>query len=99
LDAGVLLADLCAAIENPAVRHKGAAPIGYLAGRTGPNRVTCSGLIGQAVLRQPESPYGQALRESLRRRWTYGEITPADLARAAHLVHAAAPSPIEQVFA
>lgn len=83
LDSGQLWDDLTAVVKNPEVRHKGMAPIAYLTGQTDPECVTCSGLIGNAILRQPDSPLAKALGEVLHRRFLPGEITPADLARAA----------------
>jgi hypothetical protein len=86
IDAGQLASDLERSIRNRAIRHKRFAPFSYLFGRTRPDRVTCSGLIGQAILCQPLSPLAQALDRALRERFTYGEITPADLARAAAIL-------------
>jgi hypothetical protein len=85
-DARHLAADLERSIQNPAIRHKRFAPFSYLFGRTRADRVTCSGLIGQAILCQPLSPLARALHRALRERFTYGEITPADLARAAAIL-------------
>lgn len=82
IDARQLLRDLQERISCPAVRHKSANPLLYLLGSTRPDRVTCSSLIGLAILRQDSTPLERALRLALRERFTYGEITPADLARA-----------------
>ncbi|HWB84037.1 MAG TPA: hypothetical protein VG675_07850 [Bryobacteraceae bacterium] len=88
IDGRHLLADLQNIIADPAVRHKGAAGApAYIFGRTRSDRVICSSLIGNAILRQPESVMAQALKQALRERFTYGEITPADLARAAAILH------------
>ncbi|MEQ1948838.1 MAG: hypothetical protein ABL995_16730 [Bryobacteraceae bacterium] len=81
-----LRADLEAAIAEPSILHRRLDPIGYLLGHVRPDRVTCSGLIGTAILRQELSPFATALRKALRERMTWGEITPADLARAAAIL-------------
>jgi hypothetical protein len=86
IDARQLAADLERSIQNRAIRHKRFAPFSYVFGRTRADRVTCSGLIGQAILCQPLSPLARALHRALRERFTYGEITPADLARAAAIL-------------
>ncbi len=84
IDAGRLLADLESAIEDRSVRHKGLSGIlAYAFGTTRPDRVICSSLIGNAILRQPDSPLAKALKQAMRERWNYGEIAPADLARMA----------------
>jgi hypothetical protein len=85
LDSAQLLKDLEDRIADRAVRHL-CAPWAFVMGRTSPHRVTCSGLIGEAILRQPGSPAAVALRQALRGRFTYGEITPADIARAAAIL-------------
>ncbi len=77
-----LLSDLEEFVYRPSIRHRGFDLPGYLLGLPGRNRVTCSGLIGGAILRQDTAPLARALRQALRERFTYGEITPADLARA-----------------
>ena len=81
-----LLSDIQEPIYRTEVRHRGMDPFGYFLGLTSSNRVTCSGLIGGAILRQNDSPLAKALRQALRERWSYGEITPADLARAAAIL-------------
>jgi hypothetical protein len=86
IDARQLLAHLHEGVRNPAIRHKGFAPFSYICGRTRPDRVTCSSFIGNAILRQPSSPLARALRRALRERLTYGEISPADLARASAIL-------------
>jgi hypothetical protein len=85
IDARQLAADLERSIQNRAIRHRRFAPFSYLFCRTRTDRVTCSGLIGQAILRQPLSPLAEALGRALRE-FTYGEITPADLAHAAAIL-------------
>jgi len=87
IDPGKLLSDLEAVIADSKVRHKGSAPLSYFLGITPQNRVTCSSLIGRAILRQPSQPLAQALRQALKERFTYGEIAPADLARAAAILN------------
>ncbi|MEQ1884249.1 MAG: hypothetical protein ABL967_04255 [Bryobacteraceae bacterium] len=82
--------DLQCAVSNPLIRHQ-SAPWAFIAGQTDQQRVTCSGLIGEAILRQPGSLAAAALRQSLDDRYTYGEITPADLARTAALLGLADP--------
>jgi hypothetical protein len=100
IDAHELLADLRRSIQDHKIRHKGIAPFSYLFGRTPANRVTCSGFIGQAILRQESTPLAAALRCALRERFTYGEISPADLARAAAILRLApkgAAEPIRKI--
>lgn len=66
-------------IADPQCRHKTAWDFGsYLRGTILADRVTCSGMIGRAVLEQPDSAFASALR----RVPTHGEIAPADLMRA-----------------
>jgi hypothetical protein len=95
LDAARLLADLEERIGDPAVRHQrapwafvfGWTSVGWTSvGRACSRRVTCSGLIGEAILRQAASPAAAALRQALKERFTYGEITPADMARCASIL-------------
>ncbi|HTW63739.1 MAG TPA: cupin domain-containing protein [Bryobacteraceae bacterium] len=86
IDAHRLRDDLVRLIADPNIRHRGIAPFSYLFGRTRADRVTCSGFIGQAILRQEGAPLAAALRRALRERFTYGEIAPADLARAAAIL-------------
>ena len=88
LDAGRFRASLERSIADPNCRHKGKRDIlSYLRGTTPANRVTCSGFIGRAILEQPDSVFALALRRVLRHRITYGEITPANLLRAAILLN------------
>lgn len=82
IDSTRLLRDLAERIASPAVRHKGSNPLPYIFGLTHPDRVTCSSFIGLAILRQESSPLARALRQALAERFTYGEISPSDLARA-----------------
>ncbi|MGD0618588.1 MAG: hypothetical protein ABSB67_13085 [Bryobacteraceae bacterium] len=82
IDCERLYQDLVQRIENPDVRQKMATDwIDFALGRMDPDVVTCSGLIGQCILRQPSSPLAAALRKAMKERVTYGEITPNDLAR------------------
>lgn len=88
IDSRQLLTDLQSTISDPGIRHKnGAAALSYLLGTTREDHVTCSSLIGRAILRQPSQSLARALREALEQRLTYGEITPADLARAAAILN------------
>lgn len=87
LDGARLRSDLEECIADRSVRHQ-RSPWAFIAGRTNPKRVTCSGLIGQAILLQPASRAAVALREALDDRFTYGEITPADIAHAAAILGA-----------
>jgi hypothetical protein len=86
IDAQRLLTDLERSVYRSSIRHRGLDPLGYLLGITRTDKVTCSGLIGGAILRQAGSPLAEALRQALRQRLTYGEITPTDLARAAAIL-------------
>jgi hypothetical protein len=87
IDASRLLDDLRASVANPAIRHKGAREaLDFLLGRTRQDRVNCSSLAGRAILKQPSSPLARALRQALRDRFIYGDVTPADLARAAAIL-------------
>lgn len=81
-----LLGDIEALVSRAAVRHRGLDPLGYIFGLTRRDRVTCSGLIGGAILLQKDARFANALRQALAERFTYGEITPADLARAAAII-------------
>jgi hypothetical protein len=82
LDGDLLLHHLAAAIEDRSIRFKGApAALSFALGIVRHDRVNCSSLIGTAILRQSESRLAAALRQALRERISYGEITPADLAR------------------
>ena len=87
IDASKLLADLRASIGDPAIRHNGVREtLNFFLGRVREDRVNCSSLAGRAILKQPSSPMARALRQALRDRFTYGDITPADLARAAAIL-------------
>ncbi|MEQ1946120.1 MAG: hypothetical protein ABL995_02960 [Bryobacteraceae bacterium] len=94
LDVGQFRTDLMTAVADSRIRHQSAA-WAFIVGRADRRRVTCSGLIGNAILRQPASQAALALRRSLSDRYTYGEITPADLARAAALLRLADPQTAE----
>jgi hypothetical protein len=85
LNSAQLLADLKERIRDRTVHHQ-CAPWAFVTGRTSPHRVTCSGLIGAAILRQPTSPAAMALQQALKERFTYGEVTPADMARCASIL-------------
>ena len=83
IDASRLLVDLRTSIANPAIRHNGAREtLDFLLGRVREDRVNCSGLAGRAILKQPSSPMAKALRQAMRDRFVWGDVTPADLARA-----------------
>ncbi len=100
IDARRLLSDLERSVYQSSIRHRGLDPLGYLLGVTRSDRVTCSGLIGGAILHQVDAPLAEALRQALRERLTYGEITPTDLARAVailNLVPEGAPHPLVTV--
>lgn len=87
IDASRLLDDLRRSVANPAIRHKGAREaLDFLLGRARENRVNCSILAGRAILKQPSSPLAQALRQAMLDRFIYGDVTPADLARAAAIL-------------
>jgi len=85
LDSAQLWADLEGRIRDRTVRHQ-SAPWAFVTGRTSPHRVTCSGLIGNAILGQSATQAAAALRQALKERFTYGEITPADIARCASIL-------------
>jgi len=92
IDCERLYQDLAERIADPRVRQKGLAYwTDFALGRTDPNVVTCSGLIGQCILRQPSSRLAAALRQAIQERITYGELTPNDLARAVAIEEAAQP--------
>ena len=74
--------DLEQQIREPIVRLKGAAVFSFLFGDVSNRFVTCSGLIGKAILRQEDTPLSWALRRALQERLGRGGVTPADLARA-----------------
>jgi hypothetical protein len=82
IDALKLRKDVEEQIQDPSVRSKGAAVFSFIFGDVSNRYVTCSGLIGQAILRQECTPLGGALQRALRERFNRGGITPADLARA-----------------
>jgi hypothetical protein len=87
IDARRLLADLRSSIANPAIRHNGAREtLDFLLARVREDRVNCSGLAGRAILKQPSSPMAKALRQAMRDRFIWGDVTPADLARAAAIL-------------
>jgi hypothetical protein len=87
IDASGLLADLQNSIANPAIRHSGAREtLNFFLGRMREDRVNCSSLAGRAILKQPSSPMAKALRQAMRDRFCWGDVTPADLARAAALL-------------
>ncbi|HLJ48043.1 MAG TPA: hypothetical protein VKU01_18635 [Bryobacteraceae bacterium] len=87
IDGSRLLADLRNIIADTTVRHKGIADaFSYFTGSTRADRVNCSSLIAQGICRQPVSPLARALAEALRQRFTYGDVTPADIARAAAIL-------------
>jgi hypothetical protein len=87
IDASRLLVDLRNSIANPAIRHNGAREtLDFLLGRVREDRVNCSGLAGRAILKQPSSPMAKALRQAMRDRFTWGDVTPSDLARAAAIL-------------
>jgi hypothetical protein len=87
IDAPRLLADLRTSVENPAIRHNGAREtLDFFVGRMREDRVNCSSLAGRAILKQPASPMARALRQAMRDRFTFGDVTPADLARAAAIL-------------
>jgi len=73
-------------IREPIARSKGAAAFSFLFGDVSNKFVTCSGLIGKAILRQEETPLGWALRKALQERLGRAGVTPADLARAAAIL-------------
>jgi hypothetical protein len=92
IDCERLHQDLAQRIADPRVRQKGLAYwLDFALGRTDPNVVTSSGLIGQCILRQPSSPLAAALRQAMRERITYGELLPNDLARAMAIEQAGRP--------
>jgi hypothetical protein len=92
IDCERLYQDLKQRIEDPHIRQKMATDwVDFALGRTDPDVVTCSGLIGQCILRQPQSRMGMALRQAIKERITYGELTPNDLARAVAIEEADRP--------
>jgi hypothetical protein len=86
IDVERLRTDMELSVSRSSIRHRGLDPLGYMLGLTRPDRVTCSGLIGGAILLQRGTRLANALSQALRERFTYGEITPADLARAAAIL-------------
>ncbi len=78
--------DLQQQIQEPFARSKGAAVFSFLFGDVSNRYVTCSGLIGKAILRQESTPLGRALRQALQERLWRGGVTPADLAQAVALL-------------
>ena len=101
VDARRLLADLRSSIANPAIRHNGAREsLDFLLARMREERVNCSSLAGRAILKQPSSLLAKALRQALRDRFTWGDVTPADLARATAILKlcpSGAATPVRQV--
>lgn len=94
LDCERLYRDLAAKIADPGVRHKTPGDwMDFALGRTDPRVVTCSGFIGECILRQPSSPLAAALRQAMKERITYGELTPNDLARAVAIEQAGSAGP------
>ena len=92
IDCERLYQDLARQIADPRVRQKSPADwMDFALGRTDPNVVTCSGLIGECILRQPASPLAVALHQAMKERITYGELTPNDLARAMAIEDASRP--------
>lgn len=92
IDCERLHQDLARRVEDPTVRQKGLGDwADFAIGRTRPDRLTCSGLIGQAILLQPQSALAAGLRQAMKERITYGEITPSDLARAVAIEEAGRP--------
>jgi hypothetical protein len=87
LDCQKLLNDLRLLIDDARVRHKGPEHFLSLIFDRDDNLVTCSGLIGKCILRQPATRLAALLRQSVRERVTIGEIRPNDLARALALGH------------
>jgi hypothetical protein len=88
LDPTCFRAALERPIANRVCRHKTPRNfVSYICGTTPADRLTCSGLIGRAVLEQPDSAFGSALRRVLERRFHYGEIAPSDLMQAAILMN------------
>lgn len=98
IDGAQLLEDLRLRISDPAIRATGVDVISFVFGLTRPDRVTCSGLIGRSILRQTSSPLAGALRHALHERVTYGEITPADLARAAAILGLVPEGEVDQIY-
>jgi hypothetical protein len=87
VDSSKLLAELRNSVADPAIRHNGAREaLDFLLGRVREDRVNCSGLAGRAILKQPSSPMARALRQAMRDRFGWGDVTPADLARAAAIL-------------
>ena len=92
IDCERLYQDLARRIADPRVHQKSLAYwADFALGRTDPDVVTCSGLIGQCILLQPGSRLAGALRQAMKERVTYGELTPNDLARAIAIEEAGQP--------
>jgi hypothetical protein len=95
LDCQKLLNDLRLLIDDAKVRHKGPEHFLSLMLDRDEDLVTCSGLIGKCILRQPASRLAALLRQATCERVTIGEIAPNDLARALALGHVPAePQPL-----
>jgi hypothetical protein len=92
IDCERLYRDLEQRVSDPRVRQKSLAYWqDFALGRTDPDVLTCSGLIGQCILRQPSTPLAAALHQAMQERFTYGELAPNDLALAIAILQAGQP--------
>jgi hypothetical protein len=83
IDSDQLRRDLRRMIDVGNIHHKSEKYwLLFIAGIDRKDLVSCSGYVARAIEDQPGSPLAKSLQMVLRRRWRYGEITPADLARA-----------------
>jgi hypothetical protein len=103
LNPNILYDRLERQIADLRVRHQSVTDWrAFLFGRLRTDRVTCSSLIGRAILEQHQSPLALALRDSLRRspHWRRSpDIYPTDIARAlAYLEIPAKPEPDSRVI-
>ena len=87
VDSAQLLRDLRSMIEVGAIHHKDERHwLMLLTGWQQDDLVTCASFVSRAVNRQPNSPLAKSLDLVLRKRWRWGEVTPADLARAVSML-------------
>ncbi len=74
--------DLMSLVQSRKLVHKAPGLLATALGQTRRNHVVCSSLIARAILLQPRSPLALAMLQAAKERYAYGEVTPADIARA-----------------
>ncbi len=83
IDSAQLSRDLRDMIAAGNIHHKSERYwLQYIAGIDHNDVVSCSGYVAHAIEKQPSSQLARTLQIVLKQRWRYGEIMPADLARA-----------------